>query len=763
MSVKRILWLCNNFNLMNIEVPMLREIGFEVYVPKKPPFGFNVNVDWSLDKEISIPNNEINILNSTNFYDGRISADSMNVVNHYFDIAIFGIYIEPLKSLVMKFEGILVLHSFGTKNGLTYTQIIQENAGIWLLKEIEKLGSRFWFGQAFETINSMECDFFKKRSVYLPFAIKNDKINDNWSGSTKKILFICPEIKTDSTNFNTYKKFKTAFNGIPYSIGGTQPIMIENDRTILGCLGQDDFENLFSTYSALFYYTQDMQNIPHYLFEAIKYGIPVIYMAGGLLDTIGGCELPGRCKTQEEARKKCLRLVRGDSKFANLIRRSQLKLLDKVAYDYCRVKWISAMNQIQDQYNAYSVYITPKKVKKLGIILPGEYTGGVLDYTIRLIIAIKRGAFNKNEDIDLVFGRLDHTNYDMIDSFSRLEELDIPIRKFNWEVINKKRVDEANKILGYPIQGLSEMYCVPNDGIRYFEDCDFLLFTADRVSERLYITQPYGVIVHDYIQRYLPSLFGERYEDSFIQMVRGAEALFSTTNITRQDCIQYAGADATKIHLIPLFFDEIKRSQIKSKSENPYFVWSTNLTPHKNHKVALKALSEYYSNGGRLECYITGTNTNWLKEDSKEISYDYVNEIRDIMNSDKYLKDNIKLCGNLPKELYINVLQNALFFLHPGYADNGNGTAFDAAMLGVPTVSSRYPAMENLNNVMNLGFTFFDRKKPTELKNILFDIEEDPKKFKKLVPPKDLLMKFTIEDDNVCNKIYDTIKTNLLI
>ncbi|MBQ9709690.1 MAG: glycosyltransferase, partial [Clostridia bacterium] len=70
----------------------------------------------------------------------------------------------------------------------------------------------------------------------------------------------------------------------------------------------------------------------------------------------------------------------------------------------------------------------------------------------------------------------------------------------------------------------------------------------------------------------------------------------------------------------------------------------------------------------------------------------------------KELNRHIHIMGNMSKEKYHNVLKYAKYFLHPGCADNGNGTAFDAAMLGVPTLSCDDPAMRNMDEK-----TFFKR------------------------------------------------------
>ncbi len=760
MKTKRIAWLYNHSTLIKSEVPMLIELGYEVYVPKKPPFDVSIAVDWSLDNQLTMSQDEIDILNKIDFYDQKIPREAMDIMNKNFDAVIFGIFIEPLKSLVMGFHGILIFHPFGLENGTSYTDIIELRAGVWLLKEIEKLGNRFWFGQSYDNLMEIECDFFKKRAISLPIGMKDISISDRWTGNAQKMLFICPRIKINSYYEKIYREFKKEFADIPHSIGGAQPIDVENDNTVIGFLNQKDYENLYPSHSVMFYHSQEERHVHYHPFEAIKCGLPLVYMAGGLLDKLGGENLPGRCKSIKEAKSKCKRIIKGDIKLADKLRNTQAILLEKMSYEYCMEVWKKSMSIIENI--SKNTDLRYSRTKKLGILLPAEYTGGVLDYTVRFIYALKKGIELHNDNIEIIFGYLDHANYDEYDYFKKLKDLNITMRKFKWESISFKRVEESLKILGYSTPFYNETYSVPNDNIRHFEDCDFILFMADRVPEKLYINQPYGVVIHDYIQRYLPSHLGNIYEKPVIELVRGAEVVLTTTETTKMDCVQYAGVRENKIMIVPLFFDtisKVKNGYIEKKIDN-YFIWSTNISKHKNHKIALRALSEYYANGGNMKCCVTGVHTDLFDLKNKETHNDYVNQIRDIIRNDKLLRKNIIFYGNLPKNNYIFLLQNAEFLLHAGFGDNGNGTAFDAAMLGVPTISSDYPAMRNIESVLKIGIRFFNKNDSEDLKNLLIDAQNNCKVYKSKLPSFDELKKFTVQNFDLCNQIYEITKNN---
>lgn len=757
MGTKRMLWLYNHVSLMKSEVNIIRELGYEVYIPKKPPLDVSINIDWESDKLLSIPSEEIDILNQVDFYDKLIPYQALNVMNQYFSAVIFGPYIELVKSLVLGFNGTLIFHPFGLENGMTYTKIFQEMGGDWLMLAIEKLGKRFWFGQSYDNLHEIECEFFSNHAVDLPIGMADTTVDNAWTGKKKKLLFICPRIKINAYYENVYKEFKKDFDGIPYAIGGVQPIMDENDHNLLGYLPQEEFDNLFYDYSVMFYHSSEKYHVHYHPFEAVKKGLPLIFMAGGLLDHLGGKSLPGRAVSITEARKKCLRIINGDEKFIRQVRESQTILLKPMQYDLCKDLWKKSFEKIEREC-LKKVEFDKKAVKRVGIILPLGYTGGVLDYSIRIVKALKTGIEKNNANIELVFGHLDDKIYDKDDYFKTIRELGIPIRRYKWESFSKNRLENTLKLEGFSSKLVESDYLLPNDGINFFRDCNFLLFTSDHIPGYAMILKPYGVILHDYIQRYLPELMGEHQEREYFDFARASAFCYTTTDNTREDAVNYAGVSKNKIQMLPLFFEKIDDTQnamYEKSGEKGYFVWSTNTSLHKNHRVALDALERYYKDGGTLKCYMTGTNTQkFLDGDSEN---NYINGIKQRINDSIILKKNIKILGYLKKEEFLNILGNAEFLFHPGYADNGNGTAFDAAMLHVPSLSSDYPAMRNMDRVCNLAMTFFEKNDCCKMAEALIYAEQNQKLLQNNLPEREELCTHTVEDESLCDQMFKII------
>lgn len=771
MQRKRILWLYSHSTLMKSEVAILRELGYEVYIPKVIPFDVSVAVDWESDKMLSIPTEAIEILNGVDFYGQRIPDEAMEVMNRYFDMAIFGIFIEPLKSLVLHYKGILIFHPFGLEDGMSYSKLIEQNTGIWLLKKMEEIGNRFWFGQSYENLMEIECDFFRRRTINLPIGMLDTEIVDKWHGSAKKVLFICPRIRISPYYEGIYRQFKADFKDIPHSIGGAQPITVEGDKCILGYLPQKEYEDLYPSHSVMFYHAVNKRHIHYHPFEAVKCGLPLVFMGGGLIDKLGGRDLPGRCTTLKEAREKCKRIIKGDRRLAEKIRRTQGVLMEKMSYDYCLREWEKALEIIEKKSQKNPDTVSYKDLKKVAFVLPQMYLGGVLDYTLRLMKAFVQGMESVDEKVEIVFAVPEDMVKNHYDEIKEAESCGAVIRAFSWETADKRRIEELTSLAGHPLSIYRKEYTLMNDGIRYFEDCDFLLFMADRVPENLFFLKPYGAIIHDYMRRYVPEDIEEKYEQAIMDFVRKSECNFTTSINAMEDCIQYVGVKREKIHLLPRFFEDISKEKGETKKEKEsYFVWSTNINMHKNHKVALKALAEYYQAGGKMRCYVTGINTKLFK---KGISLDglqlldpqiqYILEIREIIENNFLLKKNVRFMGQLGKMQYYDVVRNACFMIHPGMADNGNGAVVDAAFLGVPSISSDYPAMRNIDASMHLGLQFFDKEDYKQLKEKLLWAEDNVEQMKNQLPAIEQLRKHTVDDEELCRKIYHTLMQYMCI
>lgn len=757
----RVLWLMNHSTLRPFEVPMLLDMGFEVYCPKMYPYdegNMSASIDYQYDQTLTIPEDVLEKLNRCDFYK-QVPQDIMNLLNEYFDIALFGFFPEQLKMMVEGFKGILVMQAFGLATNVTYTGVIEQCLGIAFLDKMEQLGDRFFFGQSYDNIAEIECRYFRNRAVYLPLGLKDAYVKDAWQGGDKRILFVCPRINTSPYFNNIYKTFEENFQEFDYVIGGAQPIEVTDDRHVVGYIPKEQYDYNMKHLSVMFYHSQEKRHLHYHPLEAVKQGMPLVFMEGGLLEEIAGCKLPGCCKTIKEAKNKIRRIMAGDKNLINKIKSSQHVLLRPFQYDFCREQWEKEFVQINDILRGNERNNCVSKKKKIGVLLPEAYTGGVLDYTLRFMKCLIQGLKEDHKDIDVVFGYIDHINFTKKDYFYDIRKAGIQIRPFNWKIVNAEYLNTIMQFKGWNKTYPEGEYCIPDDGSNFFEDCDYLILSIDRVPVNFFSIRPYAVVVHDYIQRYLPEQYGNFYEKCVIDLQRNAEAVIVMTEPTLEDGVQYAGLRRDKLRLTPLMFDAVyeEESPALEKKKKDYFLWSTNVGKHKNHLVALGALAEYYAKGGKLRCYVTGVDTKKFDVKEKyENSGDYICEVRKVISQDPLLKKNIVFCGNMDKRKYYATLKNAKFFMHPGFTDNGNMTAIDAAFLGVPTVSSDYAAMRYYEETMHLNMKFFNPFEPKELVEALFYMEMNCRKQAEKLPEIEQLEQYTIK--HTYKQLYATIQ-----
>jgi len=98
---------------------------------------------------------------------------------------------------------------------------------------------------------------------------------------------------------------------------------------------------------------------------------------------------------------------------------------------------------------------------------------------------------------------------------------------------------------------------------------------------------------------------------------------------------------------------------------------------------------------------------------------------RKIRRSSRAIKDNVKIEGELPDQSYRRKLRGAAFLWHPAKMDNGSFSVIEAASLGVPALSSDYPAMREIDHQFQLNLTWADPNDPADMATKLKQVETD--------------------------------------
>lgn len=755
---KRVFWLLNHSSLRAFEVPLLIELGYEVYCPKICSYSYgdlSVSSTDQYDSSLTIPPDVLQQLNQTDFY-AEISSNIMDLLNTYFDIA-FLPCMNMFRQFVMAYKGQILFRAFGLAGKTSYTNVLLDIFGDSVASLIRRLGNRFWFAEAYENLADVECEYIQAHALFLPLGMKHATPLRKWVGMEKKVLFVSPKIETNPYYHQVYRDFIRDFKGIPRVISGGQLQEVLYDPDVTGFMPDAEYEYAMTHLACMYYHSQESQHVHYHPFEAVRYGMPLVFMAGGLIDSLGGTNLPGRCKTVKEARQKVQRLIDGDQAFIRSITESQEVLLKPFTKAYCKPYWIEGMRRVEEAMaNARR---QPPKRRRVGIVLPISYTGGVLDFAKRFTIGLKQCADEQNDPVDFVFGYPDDPVFEKKKEIIDIQNSGVTCVKIvptRVDGIEEKRILRLNGFGSRKIEGAwRDNRWMVMDGELNIQDCDYLLYTVDRGAQigPIYASVPYAVVVHDMIQRYVPESVPAHVAANVIyENHRHADRLLVTSQATQNDCLDmgYPPEQIVKIPLMLELYEQDNCSDAETDaSSRPYMLWSTNLSSHKNHINALNGLKKYYEMGGTLDVVVTGVNTEQLKPKRKRKEGDIplsASTARFVHMLEQDPKTSRHICfkGNMDKQSYLSCLKHARFLLHPGYGDNGNGTTFDAACMGVPTLSNDYPAMRDLADFCHIPVAFMDAFDEKKMALALLNMEKHAAQLAAQIPPVEVLRTATI-------------------
>ena len=320
---KRILWIFAHTTLRHFEMPIFQELGYEIFCPKKYTIDagdLSTSISYEYDKTLTIPQEDIEYLNGIDFF-SELSQETLSVINKHFGIAFVMLCKECFRSLILGFQGTIVLHVFGLAGKGSYGNVLFDLLGVQLYLQLRKLGDRFIFSYTYENIIEIEPDILRNHGVYMPIGIR-ETINNEWKGGDERLLFISPKINSNSYFHTVYKWFKDNFGDIPHVIGGAQIIEVTDD-TVTGFLSREEYDYNMTSLCGMLYHSQEPRHIHYHPIEAMRNGMPVLFMAGGMLDYLGGKKLPGRCKNIKEARKKIHKLSKNNKYFIRRVVKAQ--------------------------------------------------------------------------------------------------------------------------------------------------------------------------------------------------------------------------------------------------------------------------------------------------------------------------------------------------------------------------------------------------------------------------------------------------------
>jgi glycosyltransferase involved in cell wall biosynthesis len=739
----RVMWLLNHTAARKFEAPMLKQVGInEIFLPKKyqPDIEFrSASVSWEEDANLTIPAEDLAVLNEQDWYCSP-SRQAWDIANRHFDVLFFIFYKpEILTSIANNFKGAALWRTYGVAQGVTYDSIlklISPDEGTYKAKS---MGRRLWFAEAYPHLHEVEPEYLARRRVYLPLGLIDTRVNDRWNGADKKIFFVCPNIATNPYYADVYSEFRKSFGDFPHAVGGMQAID-PGFPEVLGFVPLETHERNMREFRLMFYHSTEPNHIHYHPFEAIRAGMPLVYMAGGLLDRLGGKKLPGRCKNVEEARQKIRRILDDDRGLIDDICRSQVALLEPMRADRCVDEWRESMRLVVEDLEAgrRSEPVLPPRKKRIAVIVPVGYRGGSLRGAKLLAQAIHIGSRQFHEDVEVVLLHLEDRELYPDEEFDDLPP-EIVRRKFNWKALDGVEARRAMRFAGHEgWEPVSLHYISPDDGVADLMDCDAWVVVSDRLSMPLLPLRPYLLIVYDYLQRYVP-IMPPGADHTFLAAARRAAGVMVTTEFTYRDALQYAGVPAQRVFKLPMLAPTYSAiAATSADADAGYFLWTTNAAPHKNHQHAIEALKIYYEElDGQLDCVVTGVNTaNLMKEPPPHLQ-----KSASLFKGCKALKKRVSWLGELGEGTYRKTLAGAAFLWHAGRMDNGTFSVVEAAAAGVPALSSDYPAMREMDAQFSLNLAWMDAARPRSMANALKAMESVWAERKHLLPSAEVLAK----------------------
>jgi hypothetical protein len=717
---------------MDFEPELLETLGFEVYIPKlfPPTLEFRSGkITFEFDRGLTIPKEKIELLNNFNFYSTKITPQIRKIINSYFFVAIVSTPHFIFSQTIRNFKGIIVLRAVGRyslENDLCYGHYYESVLGKSFPSTIKSLGRRFFFGMIMRGQESIEPYYFKERSLFLPIGLPEPFFSsrDTWIGNDPRLLIYCPLIN-ESDYFNqVYNQFKKDFKGTPHLISGLQKTDNIQDPAVIGEVNRVDYDQLLSKLRVLYYHSQEPYHHYDHPIEAIASGMPVIYMKSGNFGNIHtGIDQPGECRTVAEARKKIKRVLSGDMEFAEEIRSKQKSLLTPYTKEYCLSKWCENFIPATESVESF-IELKPIKIS---VMLPYQYKSGTFDAAKSIAKMLFHGSRVAGNPVDVVFSYI-AGHYDPNADFNDLKTLGIELRETTWEVATKETVENIMQLEGHLASLNSSEYLIPRDYSSDFLDTDYWIIVSDSLIHPPAPLRRYGLVIHDCLARYFKEYQNPQILEGRTAAARGADVILSTTPQTREDIISFHGIHPDRVILIPFEFgmdtDELPVNDLKVTEK--YFIWPTNDAIHKNHLNAINGLIRYYEKGGKLSVIMTGFGVEkFLINEQLEQNQllPHVVTSREKIKNNKMLQERLLIHPNLSKYEYYSLIRKSQFLWHPALTDNGTFTVVEAAMLGIPGLSSDYPQMHYLDHYFGLNLTFFDQNSPESIAKALMKME----------------------------------------
>jgi hypothetical protein len=339
---------------MQSEVPIFRQLGYEVFVPKVIPTddpGYRSGaVTYEFDEGLRLSPAALRVLNAHDFYRRPWSPTLERILNEEFDVVVTSIsaYLTPVMESVRAFSGTVVARVFGREHPRRYTEFFLGPQTAPCLTGIAAMGARFVFGQAFDNLADVEDPVLRARAHTItpplpPFVYERA---GTWRGGGEHAILLCPGIAESPYYGAQYDEIKRCFGALPHRIFGRQLTPID-DPAVLDYLSDDALLDLYAAAPVFVYPSTEPRHVHYSPLEAMVVGTPVLYRRDALIDTVmSGADVPGACVDAAEMDVKARALLAGDRDLADAIRATQDAVVRKFSIEVAHAQWAQILASV---------------------------------------------------------------------------------------------------------------------------------------------------------------------------------------------------------------------------------------------------------------------------------------------------------------------------------------------------------------------------------------------------------------------------------
>ncbi|MEC2346207.1 hypothetical protein P9H28_19240 [Paenibacillus barengoltzii] len=648
MKKQRLLWILNHDTLSKFELPLIRDLGFEIFTPKIAPKNIlerSGSVTYEYDATLTIPNHELELLNQYNFYENeQMPFIIKNIINTHFDIALVMFDFYALKNLIDNFEGQIFARAFGLFGNLNYLQITKDFYGENYFYNFEKVKDRFWFSECYDNISENESGIFKEKAIYMPLGLPDEfySIENQWIGNVDEILFFCTRINYNNESKEVYDRFIKDFKGFDFIIAGNQPVKVE-DKRVTGFLEREELNDLFKTRKVMYYHSTYPRHLHYHPLEAMIAGMPVIYLAGGLLSKLGGERQSGCCKDVNEARVKIKRILDGDQELIEMIKRDQNEILYKFSYEFNKKKWTENFLPIVKNYKKKHPIN-----KTIAVFLPNvQNESHLLDY-IELVDKLNSGIkpLNSNHQIILNFPAKKYAKgREIVNSLQYVMDT----REYALKEITADEVKDSVSLMFRDEPLWFSKYILPVDYAQNYIECDYWLFFFDNIELPIAPIKPYGVLVENIGEKYYGNL-----SRTIISNLKNAYFILTFSEETKKNLVKFMGVYEENIIVIP--FSEVQSRYELPNVKSDNVLIEMDATKH-NDVIDYLGIIESYYKISKAEEKINIILNNCTAESYQEIN----NKIQE----SKYVEQRVSLFVDVPVREYDLLYAHAKIIIIP--------------------------------------------------------------------------------------------------